>query len=154
METFGVVAPASCCRLEAADKVAAACGIGHRHPLYDRRLVQFCYGIPTEQKLPDGWDRSIERRAMEGVVPEEIRCRMHKSHWAANFKRGLFDLHQTRLEQVIFHESDAIGEYVDIGALRAAYDRCRNGLITESDGMNVWTATTLSLWLQQNGMTA
>ncbi|MFC1889579.1 lasso peptide isopeptide bond-forming cyclase [Thermodesulfobacteriota bacterium] len=140
--------------LEVNDKAAAAFGLDHRHPFYDRRLVEFCYALPPEQKLSKGWDRVVQRRAMEGILPEKIRWRIRKSHWGPNFKRGLMDFNRTLVESVVFSDSDQIGEYVDRTALRGAYTRCRAGSITESDGMNIWVAVSLALWLRQTGLTA
>ncbi len=135
--------------LEVNDKAAAFHGIDHRHPFYDRRLVEYCFAIPPDQKLSRGWDRFVQRRAMKGIVPERIRWRIAKSHWAPNFKRGLFELNRSLVEQVVLKEHPLIAEYIDCVALREAYRRCRSGRISVADGMNIWVAVTLSLWLEQ-----
>jgi asparagine synthase (glutamine-hydrolysing) len=140
--------------LEVNDKAAAAFGIDHRHPFYDRRLIEFCYGLPPEQKLNKGWDRVVQRRAMEGILPERIRRRITKSHWGPNFKRGLIEFDRDRVESVLFGKEEAVFAYLDIVALREAYARCRSGRISERDGMAVWTAVTLGLWLRQTELSA
>lgn len=138
--------------LEVNDKAAAAFGLDHRHPFYDRRLIEFCYALPPEQKLSQGWDRVVQRRAMEGILPEKIRRRIRKSQWGPNFKRGLMDFDRALVESVVFSDSSEIWEYVDRPALREAYTRCRAGRITEADGMNIWVAVSLALWLRQTGL--
>lgn len=46
--------------------------IEYRYPLLDRRLIEFCFGIPTEQFVHEGWTRYIFRNAMTGVLPDSI----------------------------------------------------------------------------------
>lgn len=49
--------------------MAAYTGIESRDPLGDRRIVDFCLGIPPEQFLRDGEDRRLIRRMMAGRLP-------------------------------------------------------------------------------------
>jgi asparagine synthase (glutamine-hydrolysing) len=53
-------------------KVRANYGIDIRSPAFDRRLVEFCIGIPTDQYLRGGRDRWLIRRAMEGRLPPMV----------------------------------------------------------------------------------
>ena len=50
----------------------------YRHPLLYRPLVEFMYAIPWEAKLRPGSDRYLQRRALQGVLPEKIRLRRDK----------------------------------------------------------------------------
>ena len=54
--------------LEMIDGRAAAFSIEARHPFLDKRVVEFCYAIPTEMKYKSGWNRFILRMAMEGII--------------------------------------------------------------------------------------
>ena len=53
-------------------KLRAEFGIDTRTPAYDRRLVEFCFGIPEEQYLHKGCSRWLIRRAMRGRLPETV----------------------------------------------------------------------------------
>jgi asparagine synthase (glutamine-hydrolysing) len=57
-------------RLEEWSAAGAQCGIDYRHPLLDRRLVEFCIGLPPEQYVRTGRHRYLLRRAIEGLVPD------------------------------------------------------------------------------------
>jgi asparagine synthase (glutamine-hydrolysing) len=60
---------------ESADwftKLRAGFGIDTRTPALDRRLVEFCIGIPEDQYLHNGFDRWLIRRAMKGRLPDSI----------------------------------------------------------------------------------
>jgi len=50
-----------------------------RFPFLDRDLLEFLYSIPREQFVRPGQRRSLLRRALRGIVPEEILNRRRKS---------------------------------------------------------------------------
>ena len=54
----------------AAEK--ALTGVEVRDPTADIDVVSYCFGIPPEQYLAEGTDRSLIRRAMWGLLPEAV----------------------------------------------------------------------------------
>src|SRR5256885_791866 len=76
----GLSDPTYAWALEAADKSAAAFGLEARYPFFDRRLIEFCLALPAEQKLGQGWNRIVMRRATEGILPSEIQWRPKKGN--------------------------------------------------------------------------
>jgi asparagine synthase (glutamine-hydrolysing) len=54
----------------AAEK--AVTGVEVRDPTADIDVVTYCLGVPTEQYLVEGIDRSLIRRAMWGLLPEMV----------------------------------------------------------------------------------
>ena len=81
----GVSQPLYQLTLDIADKSAAAFGIEPRYPFFDRRVIEFCLGLPEEQKFADGWPRVLLRRAMEGILPAEVQWRASKANLSPNF---------------------------------------------------------------------
>jgi asparagine synthase (glutamine-hydrolysing) len=82
--------------------VRARFGLDCRSPAFDRRLVEFCIGIPEDQYLRDGCDRWLIRRAMKGRLPDMVlnkkkygvqsadwypRLTRQRNHIAAEVKR-------------------------------------------------------------------
>lgn len=65
--------------LEGARLAAESHGLEPRYPFFDRRLVEFCLGLPPEQKLARGWTRLVLRRAAEGMLPQPVQWRRDKS---------------------------------------------------------------------------
>jgi asparagine synthase (glutamine-hydrolysing) len=50
--------------------------IDERDPTCDRRIIEFCFGIPSEQFLAGGQTRALVRRAMRDRLPEQtLSCR-------------------------------------------------------------------------------
>jgi asparagine synthase (glutamine-hydrolysing) len=52
----------------------------YRYPYLDRDLVDFLYRVPREQLLRPGSRRSLMRRALRSIVPEEILMRRRKAY--------------------------------------------------------------------------
>jgi len=57
---------------------AARSGLAVSFPLLDRRVVDFALSLPLDHFLADGHARQPFRRAMRGILPEEIRQWRHK----------------------------------------------------------------------------
>ena len=137
--------------LEVHDKVAAGHGLDHRHPFFDRRLLEFCLALPPEQRLHDGWDRVIQRRALVDLVPDPIRARQDKSVWTENFQVQLFTRHGPLLRSLIDSERSPLRGLCDMPRLRRDLRR----LDSQADPgavLDLWCAVTLGLWLQQTGL--
>lgn len=54
----------------AAEK--AVTGVEVRDPTADIDVISYCYGVPPEQYLAEGIDRSLIRRAMWGLLPKMV----------------------------------------------------------------------------------
>ena len=54
----------------AAEK--AVTGVEVRDPTADIDVISYCFGVPPEQYLAEGIDRSLIRRAMWGLLPEMV----------------------------------------------------------------------------------
>lgn len=54
----------------AAEK--AVTGVEVRDPTADIDVLSYCFGVPAEQYLAEGIDRSLIRRAMWGLLPETV----------------------------------------------------------------------------------
>ncbi|MCZ4340294.1 asparagine synthase-related protein [Sphingomonadaceae bacterium G21617-S1] len=51
----------------------ASAGIGYAHPLLDRRVVELSLAFPAHHFVGEGMARQPFRRAMCGILPEEVR---------------------------------------------------------------------------------
>jgi asparagine synthase (glutamine-hydrolysing) len=135
---------------EVIDRAAAAHSVEVRYPFADKRLVEFCLSVPANQKMHNGWTRMIMRRAMKNILPPEVQWRIGKSNLSPSIRRGLAVFEGERIKQMLFHESAAIEEYVDIDALRRYYERFVHG----GEAIAIWRALSLGVWLKKTGHTA
>jgi asparagine synthase (glutamine-hydrolysing) len=74
---------------ERYDRVASASGIEPRDPFMDIRVVKFCLSLPQHQVERDGWRKIVLRRAMVGMLPEEVRWRRGKEHLGGDFIKAM-----------------------------------------------------------------
>lgn len=60
------------------DRNSMAFSIEARVPFLDYRLVEYLAELPLDQKIRGGVTKLVLRRAIRGLVPDAIRCRMDK----------------------------------------------------------------------------
>jgi asparagine synthase (glutamine-hydrolysing) len=60
------------------DRNSMAFSIESRVPFLDHRVAMYLGALPLGQKIRNGVTKHVLRKAMKGIVPEAIRCRMDK----------------------------------------------------------------------------
>ena len=113
------------CYIETADwfaKLRLGYGIDSRAPAFDRRLVEFCIGIPEEQYLHRGCDRWLIRRAMKGRLPDAVLYKKKYGAQAADwFPRLTRERDQIEKKLKQFSENSSIASIVDLERLIAIF---------------------------------
>lgn len=135
-----------------SDKLAAMSQVELRLPFLDKRLVEFCYALPSEQTFSKGWDRIILRRALQDIIPKEIAWRRGSSILVGYVIRKLLTTDRALLEGEMFKESGELAEYVDLKALQGFYSQYLDGEKREDVFCMIWRAVSLGLWLRQTGI--
>ena len=105
------------------DRMSMAAAREIRLPFLDYRLVSLLVSLPIEYKLRDGWTKWIFRRAMEGVLPEEIAWRKDKQHFIVPQNEWLRC--ELRQEVLKLLESEWLTEHlglIDRRKVRTRYD--------------------------------
>lgn len=145
----GISQPLYQLTLEVADKCAAAFGVEPRYPFFDRRLIEFCIGLPGEQKFGGGWPRFLLRRAMQGILPPEIQWRTMKSNLSPNFHR---QFRAVDVRQRPIGSGGALATYARVDRLmelRRAYESCSASQRMRAEGLALFRAAVLEAWLTQ-----
>jgi asparagine synthase (glutamine-hydrolysing) len=134
--------------LERYARAAASQDVEARHPFLDLRLVELCLALPWDQKVRDGWTKSIVRRSMDGILPDAVRWR--RGRWVRLGPRFLGDAiaaRFTRAEALAADTMSALSPYVDLRAWRAMVERfvaSRDPI----DGASIWQTLLLARWLR------
>lgn len=76
---------------ERYDRVAAEQGIEPRDPYHDRNVAELALRLPDAQVGGGGWHKMIARRAMEGLLPDEVRWRQGKEHVGGLYIKALVE---------------------------------------------------------------
>lgn len=141
--------------LEHIDSLSASFSIEARHPFYDKRLIEFCLAIPTEQKIWHGWDRVIMRRAMKNILPKEIQWRKGKADLSMNFHKSLKQNEMDLMDDILFNKIDVLEKYVDIKKLQKIYNQYKSRDTRKSvyrdtrDSIYIWSSITIFWWLNK-----
>ncbi len=86
-----------------------------RDPTMDKRLMEFCLAIPDEQYRVDGQDRALIRRAMKGLLPDEVRLNTRRGLQAADLgHRVLADLPQMQAMLARLERSELARQVLDL----------------------------------------
>ena len=146
-----IVRPVMTHILDGHSYITPSSAVTLRYPFYDKRLVEFCLALPPEQKLRRGWSRLILRNGMQGVLPSAIQWREGKGHLNHGFDRGLRRHERPLLTRLMESKLGGIDRFVSSDFLREEvpeYLKGRIGTGEEGEGLVVWRALTLALWLQ------
>lgn len=137
---------------EVLDKAGAAFSLSVRLPFADRRLLEYCVGVPASQKLNDGWTRAYARRGLADDLPEKIWKRHDKRYLGGALHRGLLTLARDDATTLVMERLPIAEHYVDVKATQAAFQKL---LTTPPDEESVatlaaiWPAMILTRWLER-----
>jgi asparagine synthase (glutamine-hydrolysing) len=95
---FEIVQPGRSTLGTAWQDKGAAFDLEIRDPTLDKRLMEFCFGVPEEQYLCQGRDRMLMRRAMEGYLPDVVRLNTRRGLQAADLGYRLTQ-HRSEMEE-------------------------------------------------------
>jgi asparagine synthase (glutamine-hydrolysing) len=134
------------------DRMSMAAAREIRLPFLDYRLVSLLVSLPVEYKLRDGWTKWIFRRAMEGVLPEEIAWRKDKQHFIVPQNEWFRSELRGQVLKLLATEwlTEHLG-LIDRPKLRARYEAylrqtTGNGLLSFKD---IFSPIALELWARR-----
>jgi asparagine synthase (glutamine-hydrolysing) len=134
------------CFSETADwfaKLRATYGIDTRTPAFDRRLVEFCVGIPEDQYLRKGCDRWLIRRAMKGRLPDSVLTSKKRGAQAADwFPRLTRERESVAAELRRLAESPDVASIIDLPRLTAILDNwpdCEPPVYSDESSPLAWS---------------
>lgn len=130
--------------LESLNHYAAAHGIELRHPFMDKRLLEYCLSLPSEQSFSGGWSRVLLRRAMEDIVPDVVRWRAGKTGFLIASATGFFEQDADRLGDVV-SDLGPLEPYVDVRYVRSMVEKGLMQSPVEVSRLNVLVALSYKL---------
>ena len=94
-------------------------GIDLRDPTADRRLVEFCLSVPTEQFFRDGVLKALGRAALLDRVPVEVLSEKRKGRQAVDWHEGLTVARQQLRDEISrFEQIPASARALDLNRMR------------------------------------
>lgn len=122
--------------LRSANKSNFGIPIEPRAPFLDYRFVDFAFSLPPEYLIRDGWHKWILRKAMTGVLPEQVLWRRTKM----GFPFPISDWLIASRQQIISNLENS-NPYLNVAAIDDRYD-----VFARTNPFALWRLVSLGLW--------
>ncbi|GAB7389314.1 asparagine synthase (glutamine-hydrolyzing) [Bacillaceae bacterium] len=104
--------------LDRKDRMSMAVGLEVRVPFCDHRLVEYLWNVPWEMKNCDNREKGLLRRALQGILPEDVRTRK-KSPYPKTHNPGYLQACRQRMLEILSDPGSPLLPLVDKEAIRA-----------------------------------
>jgi len=128
------------------DRNSMAFSIESRVPYLDHRVVEFLAALPLSQKIRGGVTKFILRKAIKGLVPDEIRCRMDKMGFVTPEEAWMREGLRSFVTGVLSSPSFRARKYWDADAVIGNYTDFLEGRSEYSP--EIWRIVCTELWLR------
>lgn len=93
--------------LERKDRMSMGASLEVRVPFADHRLVEYAWNIPWDMKMLNGREKGILRKALEGVLPDDVLYRK-KSPYPKTHNPEYTNLVKNKLNSILEQKSSPI----------------------------------------------
>ena len=129
------------------DRNSMAFSIESRVPFLDVRLVEHVAALPLDQKIRNGVAKHLLRRAVKGLIPETIRCRMDKMGFVTPEEVWMRNELRPLMEDLMASDSFRKRPYWDGEAVADNYRAFVHGRSAYS--FELFRIACAELWLRQ-----
>lgn len=113
------------------DRVAMANSIEGRFPFLDHRLIEFANGLPPQWKIRGLEEKHILRKALAGLLPEDIRTRTKQPYRAPDAQSFFVDGKPLDfVAELMGAERVRAAGWFDAPMVARLFDKCRLGRAT------------------------
>lgn len=98
--------------LDRKDRMSMGASLEVRVPFADHRLVEYAWNIPWDMKMTGNREKGILRKALEGMLPDEVLYRK-KSPYPKTHNPVYTDRVQTWLKEILTDKSSVLHEFFD-----------------------------------------
>lgn len=138
---------------EVLDRLAASFDIEVVFPFFDKRLAEFCLGLPASQKLRRGQTRSILRRALGGIVPQKILRRQDKTNFRDELMRAISTHHRTIIVAMREEAGGPLAPFVNAQTFPVLLTRALDEphALAADEVLLLWRLACLYIWINMGG---
>ncbi|MFZ5553411.1 MAG: asparagine synthase (glutamine-hydrolyzing) [Bacteroidota bacterium] len=135
--------------LRSYDRYSMASGVEIRMPFMDHRLVTFCFSLPWDSKLRNGFTKSVLRDAVSGYVPHEVIYRKTKLGFNTPVVDWMKGPWKEFLLDVVSSSSFSNSSLVNAEDAKLHLNKVINGNeVKFKDGERAWTRIMPYFWEQ------
>ncbi len=128
------------------DRATMRFGLEARAPFLDQEMVKFALSVPLKYKINRGKKKILLKRALEGILPEEVLNRPKRGFQVplAEWFRGPM---AKVLEERCLGTDSPLRSITDEDGVRRLISRNKQGF---DHGNRLWMLLTLASWLEKN----
>ncbi len=126
------------------EQLGSRYGIEVRHPLDDRRMVEFAHAIPDDQRRNGIWQRYVMRQAMSDLLPAAVRQRMDKATFDWSFSAAVGD---EEFGRILSTPRIASAGWINAGKVRAEWETFRAG--NDKYMSQLFATGAVELWFRE-----
>ncbi|MCZ8513308.1 asparagine synthase (glutamine-hydrolyzing) [Paenibacillus filicis] len=104
--------------LDRKDRMSMAVGLEVRVPFCDHRLVEYVWNIPWEIKTSGDREKGILRKALKGVLPEDVLTRK-KSPYPKTHNPNYLTAVRNWVLEILGDSSSPLLQFIDVAKIRA-----------------------------------
>lgn len=104
--------------LDRKDRMSMAVGLEVRVPFCDHRLVEYVWNIPWEIKTAGDREKGILRKALKGVLPEDVLTRK-KSPYPKTHNPNYLTAVREQLREILHDPSSPLLPFIDVPKIKA-----------------------------------
>nr|UXE41696.1 asparagine synthetase [glutamine-hydrolyzing] 3 [uncultured bacterium] len=125
---------------ETRDRDSSSFGIDERHPFFDRRLAEFAFALPEEQRADAGLAKVVLRKALRGNLPSSVLYRRVQTDFTPVLTAAVATLgEENRLFEALRSEGWVVEK-----ELLLSFQEVHNGNLAAL--RRVWAAAALNFW--------
>jgi asparagine synthase (glutamine-hydrolysing) len=134
--------------LEGDARWTAAFRVEGRYPFLDRRILEFAYAIPDDQRFRPSVSKFVLRNSMRGILPERLRLRSGKAALTELYPMAMIALGGERL----FDRLNVVSNgWIDGDVVRRLYrsmdDAFSRGDLSHLENFyELWNVFAIELW--------
>jgi asparagine synthase (glutamine-hydrolysing) len=128
------------------DRNSMAFSIESRVPFLDHRVAEFLGALPLRQKIRAGITKFILRKAVKGLVPESVRCRMDKMGFVTPEEAWMKEDLRPFVIGILSSPGFRERKYWDADQVLASYTGYADGRAPYSP--ELWRIVCTELWLR------
>ena len=128
------------------DRNSMAFSIEARLPFLDFRLVEYIFTLPPDQKIREGVTKFILRRAMKGILPEDVRERYDKMGFVTPDDLWFRTVLKDKILKVLNSKSFAGRGYFVVDKVKEVFQDCCRG--KRNIALTLWRCVNVELWFR------
>jgi asparagine synthase (glutamine-hydrolysing) len=148
--SLAVAHPRQALALEFFERQSSHFDIRQHFPFFDKRVIEFCLGLPSHHKIRNGFSRFILRNALGSILPDIVSTRKHKTNFMPSLLHAYFNQGEKWFIGKLINMPDEIYEFIDKNTVKRYIEKAEgsNFSISPPELFYLFRCFSLAEWLE------